>query len=235
MDSDKEENSGNISERIHEIDALREANRVLNRLGSDTRHDILNQLTILLGYLELSKDMVTDPTLKEFVNREDTAAETIRRQIAFTKDFQDIGTRSPVWYNLRKMVEDVAGVVEHGHLKIEIDISPALEIYTDPFLRKIISNLIENVVLHGEKAKQLRITAQEGDTGLTVLFEDDGAGVRSEDKEKIFGRTWPGRKGFGLYLAREVFSITGITIGETGEPGKGARIEINVPEGGYRV
>jgi len=39
---------------------------------------------------------------------------------------------------------------------------------------------------------------------------------------------------FGLYPMREILSITGITITETGEPGKGTRFEITVPKGGYR-
>ena len=40
--------------------------------------------------------------------------------------------------------------------------------------------------------------------------------------------------GFGLFLSRTILGITGITIRETGEPGKGARFEILVPEGAYR-
>ena len=45
-----------------------------------------------------------------------------------------------------------------------------------------------------------------------------------------------GRKptGFGLYLMRDILSITGITITETGEPGKGARFEMTVLKGAYR-
>jgi len=37
-----------------------------------------------------------------------------------------------------------------------------------------------------------------------------------------------------LFLSQEILSITGITITETGEPGKGARFEITVPKGAYR-
>jgi signal transduction histidine kinase len=39
----------------------------------------------------------------------------------------------------------------------------------------------------------------------------------------------------GLFLAREILSITGITIHETGKPGKGARFEITVPKGAWRI
>jgi hypothetical protein len=38
-----------------------------------------------------------------------------------------------------------------------------------------------------------------------------------------------------MYLSREILAITGITIRETGEPGKGARFEINVPDGAWRL
>jgi K+-sensing histidine kinase KdpD len=41
--------------------------------------------------------------------------------------------------------------------------------------------------------------------------------------------------GFGLYLMREILDITGITITETGEPGKGARFEMVVPKGDVAV
>ena len=38
----------------------------------------------------------------------------------------------------------------------------------------------------------------------------------------------------GLFLTREILGITGITIEETGEPGKGARFEMLIPKGMYR-
>jgi len=39
----------------------------------------------------------------------------------------------------------------------------------------------------------------------------------------------------GLFLPREILTITGITITENGTPGKGARFEITVPKGMWRV
>jgi hypothetical protein len=38
----------------------------------------------------------------------------------------------------------------------------------------------------------------------------------------------------GLFLAREILSITGISIKETGGHKKGAKFEMFVPKGGYR-
>ena len=47
---------------------------------------------------------------------------------------------------------------------------------------------------------------------------------------KGFGRN----SGLGLFLIREILSITGISIRETGDPAQGARFELTVPEGQYR-
>ena len=69
---------------------------------------------------------------------------------------------------------------------------------------------------------------------LVITFEDDGVGIPAEFKTKIFNREYFKHTGFGLNLSREILEITGITITETGEPGKGARFEIRVPEGKYR-
>jgi len=53
-------------------------------------------------------------------------------------------------------------------------------------------------------------------------------------KEKIFNRGVGKNTGLGLFLVREILSITGITIRECGVEGKGARFEIAVPKGAYR-
>ena len=53
-------------------------------------------------------------------------------------------------------------------------------------------------------------------------------------KEQIFERGFGKNTGLGLALAREIITITGITITETGEPGKDARFEMKVPKGVYR-
>ena len=58
--------------------------------------------------------------------------------------------------------------------------------------------------------------------------------VAALTKKHLFKRGYGKNTGFGLFLIREILSITGITIDENGEPGKGARFEITVPNGTYR-
>ncbi|MBP9008000.1 MAG: ATP-binding protein, partial [Methanospirillum sp.] len=77
-------------------------------------------------------------------------------------------------------------------------------------------------------------TRKDGDR-LVILVEDDGAGIADDEKERIFERGYGKNTGLGLFLAREILAITGISITETGMFGKGARFEIVVPEGRWRV
>jgi signal transduction histidine kinase len=69
---------------------------------------------------------------------------------------------------------------------------------------------------------------------MVLIYEDNGIGVPQEEKAIIFDSGHGKNTGLGLHLARQILAITNITIVETGEPGKGARFEIIVPEGSWR-
>jgi signal transduction histidine kinase len=67
-----------------------------------------------------------------------------------------------------------------------------------------------------------------------MIYEDDGIGVQETDKDRIFEKGFGKNTGLGLFLSREILSITGLAMRETGISGKGARFEILVPNGKYR-
>ena len=69
----------------------------------------------------------------------------------------------------------------------------------------------------------------DGKTYLT------GVGVPAGEKDRIFVRGYGKHTGLGLFLAKEILAITSITIRETGVPGHGARFEMLVPKGSYRL
>ncbi|WP_165077180.1 MASE3 domain-containing protein, partial [Methanogenium sp. MK-MG] len=69
--------------------ALGEANRKLNILSSLTRHDILNQLQVLLSYSELLEETTPDDAPgHEYISKLFEAIRRIYRQITFTRDYQ---------------------------------------------------------------------------------------------------------------------------------------------------
>jgi signal transduction histidine kinase len=69
---------------------------------------------------------------------------------------------------------------------------------------------------------------------ITIVCQDNGKGIPEPYKEAIFNRQHFENTGFGLFLSREILGITGLSIHETGEPDKGGRFEITVPQGYFR-
>jgi signal transduction histidine kinase len=216
-------------------DALFQANRKLNILSSITRHDIRNQLQALSGYLELSKDSLNNPAnLSEFIAKEEKIANTILRQISFTKDYEDMGVNAPVWQNTDTIIRKAVAALPMRGVEIDID-RMDLEVFADPLLEKVFYNLIDNALKYGGNAMtKIRIFRHETGAGLILVWEDDGIGITREDKTRLFERGFGKHTGLGLFLSREILSITDITISETSEPGKGARFEILIPGGKYR-
>ncbi len=87
---------------------------------------------------------------------------------------------------------------------------------------------------YGEKISKVRISCNEYFEELLIVCEDDGIGIPPNAKEKIFNHQFYKHTGLDMFLSREILSLTGISIRETGVYGKGARFEIRVPKGAYR-
>jgi signal transduction histidine kinase len=97
-------------------------------------------------------------------------------------------------------------------------------------MEKAFFNLLENSIRHGERVTEIRVSFQSaGGRGL-ILIQDNGVGIPRRIKERIFQRGFGRNTGFGLFLVKEILSITGLSITETGDEGAGARFEISVPE-----
>ncbi len=222
-----------ITEQKRAEDALALACQKMNLLSSITRHDILNQLTVLSGYLALSEEFASDEKLLGFIKKEATATERINQQITFTKHYQDIGVQAPQWQNVHDTITAAATLLDLSSVTVQIP-SSNIEIYADPLLGKVFYNLLENAVRHGHATSVVQFSFQETGDTLMIVCEDNGGGIDKETKKHLFKRGYGKNTGFGLFLIREILSITGITIDENGEHGKGARFEITVPNGTYR-
>jgi len=222
-----------ITNKTREEDALQRANTKLNSFNSITRHEILNHLTVVKGYIELSREGIRDPPfLLSSLDKELAAANAIQNLIMFTRDYQNIGIQPPSWYDLSTTIKTAAASVRIGSINLTVDIN-GVEIYADHVIEKVFFYLIDDAVRFG-KIRKIRFFCKESFEELLVFCEDDGIGISPDKKERIFHRKLFQDSGLDMYLSREILSITGISICETGTFGKGARFEIRVPEGAYR-
>jgi PAS domain S-box-containing protein len=222
-----------VTETKHTKDALRLANLKLKMLSGITRHDIVNQLTALRGYQQILRESVHDPALIAMVEREMSATNVISDLIRFTEEYEKIGDREPEWFSVAALVLPARELAAQHTIDLATDFI-SWEIFADPLISKVIFNLVDNAIRHGESVRKIRFSGvREGDD-LLLVCEDDGVGVVPGMKERIFTQGVGKNTGLGLFFVREILSITGLSIAETGLPGSGARFEIRVPAGKFR-
>jgi PAS domain S-box-containing protein len=207
---------------------IRDTTNKINLLTSITRHDVANQVTILRGFAKIAMMKKPDPVVVDLLEKIDNAGSTIFRQIEFTKAYQELGMHAPGWHRIREII------AQQQPEGISLSCTCDAEVFADPMLEKVFFNLVDNAARHGEHVTTITVTCRPDPDGLVIAVEDNGVGVPLDLKEKIFEKGYGKNTGFGLFLAREILAITGITIRETGTPGQGARFEISVPKEIYR-
>jgi PAS domain S-box-containing protein len=221
-----------LSSVIESAEALRLANTKLNLLIGVTRHDVINHLTVAMGYNDLLKHTVHDAQVLGLLEKQENALQTIHRQIEFTRQYYNLGVKSPVWQN-------VCDTATQAYSEFVTTISFScdtrdLEVYADPLLSTVFYNLFDNAIRHGENVFRISVYCTREGADLLLIFGDDGMGIPKEKKERIFNKGFGKHTGLGLFLSREILAITRIDISETGEFEKGARFELRIPAGRYR-
>jgi PAS domain S-box-containing protein len=225
-----------LTDRKLAEDTLQRVNQKLNVLSQLTRKDLTSQTFVLSSYLELTKKQLTgQDQIIETLQKGVQEIQSINKTIEYTKDYQDMGATPPKWQNVKMALLLGLSHISIGKIQHRLE-TEQLEIFADPLLEKVCQRLFENSVKHGDHVTLIRVWHTATPDGATIFFEDDGIGIPQEKKEQIFLRN----EGFtasrgSLIFVREILSITGITIKETGEPGKGARFEMTVPKGAWRI
>ena len=222
-----------ITERRRAQNTLDQARRKMNLLNTVTFQDIQGAAFSLSGYHELIRKVITDETARSYLEKELPLIRKIIDSLNFAKNYQEMGINSPMWQNVNQTFLFAISHLDFLHIIRHVN-TRELEIYADPLLEKIFFNLMDNVLRHGGTATEITLRYDERPDGLDLVVEDNGVGIPTEEKHMIFDRGYGKHGGLGLFLVREILSITGMTIRETGLPGRGACFVIHIPNGSYR-
>ncbi|MGE4274936.1 MAG: ATP-binding protein [Candidatus Methanomethylophilaceae archaeon] len=221
---------------VTEKEALERKMRLVDRkmelMGKITRHDVLNHIMVVQGYLELSQGSGQPLTEKGFA-RINEALEKTKSLYMLQREFEALGTASAQWVDLRtaygnarsELALDTAGV----DFRMDVD---AL-LWVDSLFEKVLYNLLYNALVHG-RPSVVGIEAQEGEEEVLLDVYDDGSGIPEDEKQSIFTLGFGKNSGQGLFLVREILDTYGMRVEEVGEPGCGARFRIHVPHGSWR-
>lgn len=223
-----------ITENRRAATSLEQARKKMNLLNTVTFQDIQSAAFSLTAYHVLLRQLKPDGRISSFIDKEADLIKKISGSLEFAKNYQDMGMHPPRWQNVSQTF--LFAISHLDFLSIAHTLETGnLEVFADPLFEKVFFNLMENVLRHGKGSSAVRLSYQDKPEGFLLFIEDNGVGIPQEEKHMIFDRGYGKDTGLGLFLVREILSITGMSIRETGTPGQGTRFEIRIPKGAYRL
>lgn len=198
-----------------------------------TRHDLLNTMTALYRYLDLLRTMTTSEEMKLVVSRIEGTVQAMNRQVSTSSDHLIPGLAGQKWMNLGQIIIHAESMVLFGSAVVEQNLG-FVEVFGDTLIEKVIYNLLDNAIRHGEGVTRITCGYMQQENSLVWFVQDDGIGIPDEHKDQLFRVSAQNSRGTGLYLAYQVLSACGMQIVECGTYGTGARFEITIPNGLYR-
>lgn len=125
---------------------------------------------------------------------------------------------------------------------VRADVSCDRFVYTD---RKWIAFILNQLTLNSVKYRSanplLHIYTRQEENGVTLVFEDNGTGIRREELSRIFEKGFTGSNGrdherstgMGLYLCRRLCGQLGIRLHAESEYTVGTRLYLEFPISNY--
>jgi PAS domain S-box-containing protein len=216
-------------------DQLRALNRVL-------RHDIRNDMQIVLGLGGLLEDHV-DEDGAEYLR---TILDTGEHVVELTKSSRDLAravagaTELPVESvslpeTLRAEIDRRREAFGHATIELRGDV-PDVDVRANDLLSSVFRNLLNNAVQHSDREEPtVEVTADmtRGDHTAIVRIADDGPGIAPGRREAVFGKEEKGidseGTGLGLYLVQSLVDQYGGEVWiEDNEP-RGTVVVVELP------
>lgn len=224
-------NSRDITERKEYERTLEEQRDDLKVLNQIVRHDVRNQLQLVLAYGGLLKDSVKDDgeediqrvlgAGREAVRITQSAGEITEAMLTSKTDLDPTNFR-PV---LEAQIDHVRDSHERALVSIEGTL-PDVEVLANEMLDSVFRNLLNNAIVHNDmELPEVTVSATTHEEVVRIRIADNGPGIPDEQKDQIFQE---GEKdltsegtGLGLYLVETLVDDYGGTVW----------VEDNDPEG----
>ncbi len=219
-----------ISPRKTSERALARANEQLRVLNRVTRHDIRNDMSVIVGWSgELAPHL--DDEGQAMLDRIQKTAQNVIDLTITVRDFiEALGT------NQRPELEPTAvcevldaelakrrSMYPEATFQVD-DEFPDISVQANDLLSSVFRNILNNAVQHNHNDNPvIEVRCRATDETIRISIADDGPGIPKDQKDSIFGRGQDGlddpAAGLGLYLVDQlVDSYSGEIWVEDNEP-----------------
>ncbi|WP_394348000.1 sensor histidine kinase [Natronorubrum halophilum] len=218
--TDRESYRKQLEQKTEQLEAL---NRVV-------RHDIRNDMAVVLGWAESLRDHVDEDgevALEHVLQSSNHVIELTDTAREFVESLTDSDAAEVRLVDLRNTVDTELVKVRESHSDAHFEVAgeiPQVTVRANEMLSSVFRNLLENAVRHNDKATpEITISGSIHEDTVQVRVADNGPGIPDEQKESIFGKGEKGidspGSGIGLYLVHTLMNqYNGTVWAENNDP-----------------
>ena len=217
-----------IRDRIERERSLAETNEQLELLNTLVRHDIRNDVILIINLVKQLQSALGDPDdhvvlgAEEHKDLEDierisrrimSLTETARRLIETVAKLEDQRTPTPLGPVLELEVMNASILSSDAVVEVE-GTFPDVSVWANELLSSVFRNLLTNAIHHNDSAEPVvTVSTTVTDTDVTVRIADNGPGLPADLLASLQsdGRSIDpsGPHGYGLYIVETILEQYG--------------------------
>ncbi|MCG3682635.1 sensor histidine kinase [Aliarcobacter butzleri] len=213
---------------------MRDALHLLDRFIKDTTHELNTPVTAIITNIEtIDKSLLDDKTLRK-INRIEIGAKTISNiyeDLTFvTLNNQIISNNENINLSniLRQRVDFFLSIANMKKIRFETNIKDNVFIFCDiKKISKLIDNLLSNAIKYNKNSGFIKVVLAKN----SMIIEDSGKGMSSENLENLFDRYQRfdksvGGFGIGLNIVSLIAKEYDFKIDVTSQLGVGTKVKV---------
>lgn len=213
---------------------MRDALHLLDRFIKDTTHELNTPVTAIITNIEtIDKSLLDDKTLRK-INRIEIGAKTISNiyeDLTFvTLNNQIISNNENINLSniLRQRVDFFLSIANMKKIRFETNMKDNVFIFCDvKKISKLIDNLLSNAIKYNKNSGFIKVILAKN----SMIIEDSGKGMSSENLENLFDRYQRfdksvGGFGIGLNIVSLIAKEYDFKIDVTSQLGVGTKVKV---------
>lgn len=239
-----------LAERFqHDIAELRRLEQARREFVANASHELRTPLASIKAYAEtLAGGPVPSAEAKDFISEIESNAERMAKLVDDLLDLSALesGRMPPAYEPL-----ELGGVAAEAAAGLKpLAARKQIVLRVGPFhdlprvradrgqIKQVLVNLLDNAVKYTPERGLVRLEGRSDGRTVTVLIEDDGAGIPAEHLPRVFERFYRADKarsrdmggtGLGLSIVKHIIEAHGGAVAAESEPGRGSRFSFTLP------
>ncbi|RLC59334.1 MAG: hypothetical protein DRI80_12660, partial [Chloroflexota bacterium] len=233
-----------------QVEQLQALERLQAGFVSSVSHELRTPLTILMTSLALLREQGEACSAEMRRELLETIEHHAKRLEGLVADLLEVTRLEAGQVTLSRQPTDLRALVkrtvqafvpltEEWQQRVTLHLPPRLSPVSVDRRRieQVLNNLLSNAHKFTPRGGHIQVSVREREEAVEVSVQDDGPGIPPQEQEHIFDRFYtlstgrsPAGVGLGLYIARQLVSLHGGSIGVESQPGAGSRFYFTIPK-----